>query len=681
MRTKISFCIDFIAYMLKGGKGYYVWLLFLGFLIALMGYGSYVQFVEKGMIVTNLTDQVTWGVYLANFIFLVGVAAAAVTVVFPSYVYKQKKLKDVVAIGECLAITAVTMCMLFVFFHMGRPDRAWHLIPSFVPGTFSGIFNFPHSMLAWDVLVLNGYLALNLLCLFYYLYKKYADKEMNHSFYMPFVYIAIVWALSIHTVTAFLIATMPARPFWFHGMMPIKFISTAFASGPALIILTFLIVRKYTKLEIADEAINLLSQIIVFCLGLGLFLIMSEVVVELYPSTEHSFGLKYLIYGKHGLSMMVPFFWVSLACMITAFLMLLNPRMRKDHTLYLPIACVLVFLGVWIEKSIALVLPGQIPSPIGEFTEYAPSAIELINVAGVWATGLMLFTFLVKGTVGILLGDVKYSKTTVQILTIIGLASLLALPSGAVAEDYGPSPTDCFESREGATTVKKNDSEDPPNILCSPDTAGVLWWGDPYDDTVEMGEMPVEADYSHEEAVVRQRTKHLKNFMPCSICHNGAVVPFPETRDPRALKMHMDIVPDSLNIKHGKGAIWCLDCHNPMKRDSLISHRDEEISFNQPQRLCGKCHGLEYRDWRDGIHGKRIGTWTKGGKKRWWVCTECHNPHDVEGPFKQLSPEHAPLLPKGMTNIDHETEHHNPLVEHTGEGGHGDEGHDADTGH
>ncbi len=294
------------------------------------------------------------------------------------------------------------MCILFVINHMGRPDRTWHMFPVL------GIYNWPHSMLAWDVAVLNGYLALNVICGFYYMYKKYVGEPMNKTFYMTFVYISIVWALSIHTITGFLLNTMPTRPMWFHGMVPIKFISTAFSAGPAFIILVFFYIRKNTKFEIPDEAINKLAEIITYCLGIALFLTMSEVVTELYPSTEHSFSLKYLMFGKHGLSKLVGWFWISMLFNITAFALLLNPKTRKNHKI-LPFTCVMLFAGIWIEKGMAFVLPGMIPSPIGEFAEYSPSWIEIGNSLGCWAVGFLIFTILARGAIGVSLGDIKHS--------------------------------------------------------------------------------------------------------------------------------------------------------------------------------------------------------------------------------------------------------------------------------
>ncbi len=406
MKNIVSFCIDYVLYLWKGGIKYWAWLGFLWIFVLFWAYGNYLQ-LSEGMIVTGLTDQVSWGLYLANFVFLVGVAAGAVTVVFPAYVYKHQALHDVTVLGEMLAIAAVVMCMLFVLNHMGRPDRLWHMVP------IIGIYNFPGSMLGWDVIVLIGYLLLNVVGGFYYLYKKYTGEPLNNNIYLPIIYVAIVWALSIHTVTAFLISTMPARPMWHVGMMPIRFITTAFAAGPALIIIVFSIIRNNTKLWIKDEAINLLSQIVVWCLGIALFLTLSEVVTEFYHPTEHSLGLQYLMFGHNGLTKLVPWFWASMIGMVGAFVLLLIPWVRKDYHL-LPWVCGVAFIAIWIEKGMGLMIPGSIPTPIGEYVEYSPSWVEIFNSLGNWAIGFIVLTILLKGAIGILLGEVSLSNHSKQ---------------------------------------------------------------------------------------------------------------------------------------------------------------------------------------------------------------------------------------------------------------------------
>jgi molybdopterin-containing oxidoreductase family membrane subunit len=394
-----SFLTDYVRYVLKGGTKFYAWMGFLGVLILGMLYVFYLQNTD-GLIVTGMTSQIHDGLYFANLVFLVGVAAGAVTIVFPAYGYHHEGMHKVAVLGEMLAITAVTMVMMFVFAHMGRPDRLWHMIPP------RGIYSFS-SMLGWDVMVLNGYLILNFVCGFYYLWCKYTGNPINYKWFMPVVWVAIVWALSIHTVTAFLISTMPARPMWFHSMMPIRFITTAFAAGPALIILIFMIIRNNTKFWVDDSAIKLLTTIVIWCLGIAIFLTMSEVVVELYARTEHANGLYYLMFGLHGLTKLVPWFWSSVVLMVGAFILFLIPRFRNDMKL-LPIPCTMAFAGIWIEKGMGLIVPGFIPTPIGEVTEYYPSFVEVMMTLGIWAFGFFILTILLKGAIGILLGEIKY---------------------------------------------------------------------------------------------------------------------------------------------------------------------------------------------------------------------------------------------------------------------------------
>jgi hypothetical protein len=226
--------------------------------------------------------------------------------------------------------------------------------------------------------------------------------------------------------------------------------------------------------------------------------------------------------------------------------------------------------------------------------------------------------------------------------------------------------TDCFESRVKYTAVSRIENVVPeysyPNIKCSNTTTGVLWYGDPFDGTIPIGEMPEITDETQGDftnAVVKPREPRLTyyNMGPdgCATCHNGATVPFPKDKKPRLIAMHQDIVENSLQLMHGRGAMWCLDCHSATNRNKLLDRRGNEITFSQPQRLCGSCHGEKYIDWREGIHGKRIGEWKTGGKKRWWVCTECHNPHTVQTiRFKPINPEPPPPLPKGMKIADYE---------------------------
>lgn len=229
----------------------------------------------------------------------------------------------------------------------------------------------------------------------------------------------------------------------------------------------------------------------------------------------------------------------------------------------------------------------------------------------------------------------------------------------------GAASVECYESIKGSTNLVKVENANQkfgyPNVKCSPTTGAVLWYGDPYTDTVPMGEMPRfgdQTDSDFAQAVIRPRAKNFKTTMQCSGCHPGADQAAPPQNEPRQLQMHQDIISDATKLQHGRGAIWCFDCHNAANRDTLVDRRKKEVSFDESQKLCGSCHGDTYSNWRMGLHGKRTGEWKVGGKKRWWTCTECHNPHTVqEHRFNPVKPEPPPALPRGMTSSDSGSKH------------------------
>jgi Ni/Fe-hydrogenase subunit HybB-like protein len=503
----------------------------------------------NGLIVTGMSDQVSWGVYIANFTFLVGVAAAAVMLVIPVYIYRNEELHDLVIFGELLAVAAILMCLAFVTVDLGRPDRFWHLIPGL------GKFNFPGSMLSWDVIVLNGYLLLNVHICGYLLYCRYQGWRPAKWFYIPFVFLAIVWAISIHTVTAFLYVGLGGRPFWNSSIVGPRFLASAFTAGPALIILAMQVVRRVTsavpsekppigkaanaplkraatladleilgehlpqlsavpddlrrtviqgaevlsippgqeilrqgetgndaffvlagrvvvkreesgrvrvtrtvgpgeqfgetsalaqepraataiaeeasrvlrlpvealrelmrvpsmsriihsrmgeRLMITDRALMMLRSIVQVSMLINVFLLLNEIFKEFYSKTAHVASSQYLYFGLHGHHALVPWIWVAIAFNLVAMFLLVLPLSRSLK--YLNIACVLAIVGIWIEKGMGLVVPGFIPTPLGEMVEYSPSLNETLVCLGIWAFGLLCYTLFLRMSIPILQG-------------------------------------------------------------------------------------------------------------------------------------------------------------------------------------------------------------------------------------------------------------------------------------
>jgi molybdopterin-containing oxidoreductase family membrane subunit len=392
-----------LKFITKGGTGYYAWLAFLAMLIV-YGLYSYITQLDQGLIVTNMRDQVSWGFYISNFTFLVGVAAAAVLLVIPAYLYNFKPIKEIVLLGEMLAIAAIIMCLLFVISDMGRPERGWHILP------FLGTMNFPASLLAWDVLVLNGYLAINCIAVFYVLYKLSYGKEYKMSFLWPIIILSIPWAVSIHTVTAFLYNGLSSRPFWNASILAPRFIASALCSGPALMIILFQIVRKVSEMEISNTAIFKIAELIAYAMGINLFLFMAEFFKEFYSGSIHLAPMEYLYFGLHGHSNLVAWMWLAFIFNLSAFFLLLRPKTRENF-FTLNMACVMIITGVYIEKGMGLIIPGFIPGTLGEIYEYGPSAVEKSVSMGVWAFGALFFTLLLKFALPVYTGKLRFKAS------------------------------------------------------------------------------------------------------------------------------------------------------------------------------------------------------------------------------------------------------------------------------
>ncbi len=397
VKQYIVFWLRMFRYAVTGGPLFYAWIGSLS-IILIAGLYFYLHQMTHGLIVTNMSDQVSWGIGIANFTYFVGVAAAAVLLVVPSYIYHRQDVKEVVLIGELLAVCAVIMCLLFIVTDIGRPDRFLHLVPPL------GRLNLPSSLLAWDVLVFNGYLFMNLHVPAYLLYKKYLGEEPKGAYYLPFVFISIIWAISIHTVTAFLFSGLGGRAFWNTAILAPRFLASAFASGPALLFIIFTVIRHYTSLKISESVFEYFKRVLKFMMPLNLFLLGCELFKELYTGTVHAHAAEYLYFGSHGHNMLIKYIWTATIFNIIATIIFITPQLNcKKPLIY--VGCVLSAVGIWLEKGMGFVFPGFIPTPLGEFVEYSPNIDELVVCAAVMALGALLFTFMSRMAIAVHTGE------------------------------------------------------------------------------------------------------------------------------------------------------------------------------------------------------------------------------------------------------------------------------------
>jgi molybdopterin-containing oxidoreductase family membrane subunit len=318
--------------------------------------------------------------------------------VIPAYLYDDHAMHDVVIVGELLAIAAIGVCLGFVVVDMGRPDRLWHIVPGL------GRFNWPISMLTWDVVVLNGYLLLNLHITGYLVYTRFRGERPSKKWYLPFVFLSIFWAISIHTVTAFLYSGLGGRPFWNSALLAPRFIASAFITGPAFVIVLLQVIRRLTTFHVGEGPIRTLTSVLRVTVLLNLFMLGSEVFTALYTGGAHASSLGYLFFGVHGRHALVPWIWTAIALNVASALLLHAPASRKQLAV-LDVACACAFVGVWIEKGMGLIVAGFVPSTLHEIVEYLPTRTEWKITAGVWALGLMILTVALKVALPVLTGE------------------------------------------------------------------------------------------------------------------------------------------------------------------------------------------------------------------------------------------------------------------------------------
>ena len=368
----------------SGSKTYWGWVFFL---LAIMGVGAVAWLYQfmNGLQVTGLSRDVPWGFYIAQFTFLVGVAASAVMVVIPYYLHNYKKFGKLAVLGEFVAVASVMMCMGFIFVDMGQPMR---LLNVFLHPT-------PNSLMFWDTVVCFGYLILNLVIS---IVSFGAERKgvAPPRWIKPFVYLSIPWAVSIHTVTAFLYSGLSARPFWMSAILAPRFLASAFATGPALLVLLCLVLRRFADYDVGKEPLVKLGQIITYAMIANVFFIGLELFTALYSDMpHHTHHFHYLYFGLGGATKLVPWMWASTALAVGALVLLIVPKLRNNEVT-LAIGCGMVFASLWIDKGLGMVITGFIPNPVGHVTEYWPSLIELLIALAIWYMGFLVITVLYK---------------------------------------------------------------------------------------------------------------------------------------------------------------------------------------------------------------------------------------------------------------------------------------------
>ncbi|PIE57175.1 MAG: menaquinol oxidoreductase [Desulfobulbus propionicus] len=379
---------------LKGNKYYWIWLAFLGFFVAI-GAICYLRQYFYGLGMTGMSRDISWGLYISQFTFLVGVAAGGVMLVLPYYIHNFKVFGRITILGEFLAIASLVMCLMFIMADLGQPLRGLNVL----------LFPTPNSMLFWDMCVLWGYLLLNALCGWIILTAERKQVAPPKWIYF-FVYTSIPFAFSIHTVTAMLYCGLPGRHFWLSAIIAPRFLASAFAAGPALIVVMALILKRVAHFDAGKVAIDKIVTIIIYAGIANMFFVCLEFFVGFYSNIPgHMHTLVYLFFGMehhgHVYNNLVPFMWMFIALFFVGITLLCYPKTRRDNDLWLGIGCAAIFISFWLDKGIGFVLGGFVPNPLEEIVEYYPTANEILITLGIWAAGFFLLTILYKIALGV----------------------------------------------------------------------------------------------------------------------------------------------------------------------------------------------------------------------------------------------------------------------------------------
>ncbi len=382
-----------IENIFRGGKRY--WLLVSGLLVFLAaGVAAYLQQWNIGLAVTGLSRDVSWGLYIANFTFFVGVAASAVMIVIPYYLHNSKEFRRILILGEFMAVAACLVAIAFILVDLGQPSRVFNIL----------LYPTPGSVIFWDVVVLSVYLLLNIILGWVALDAEYKEAAPP-DWLKPVAIVSIVWAVSIHTVTAFIYAGLAARSFWLTALLAPRFLASAFASGPALLILIALAMKKWGGFEPGDQSLDKVAKIVAYAIIITIFFLLLEVFTVFYSQEPDAIShFQYLLFGLDGHCGLVPWLWTSVTLACAAIILLVIPSSRKNHVT-LALACAAVFISIWIDKGLGLIVPGFIPSPLGNITEYAPTLLEIIITLGVWAMGGLVLTLLLLVVLGVRQGN------------------------------------------------------------------------------------------------------------------------------------------------------------------------------------------------------------------------------------------------------------------------------------
>ncbi|MEB3807053.1 MAG: polysulfide reductase NrfD [Desulfurococcales archaeon] len=343
---------------------------------------------KGGLVLTGVNEDVPWGLYISFFTFWVGVAASAVIFSFAGYVFNDKAFKVVVPIAEAQAVVALIITVWGIVANLGHPERGLVLMPQF-PNL--------RSMLDWDFTVIFTYMILNAVAFVYTIHVYRRGGELPKKFIIPYMIISSPFAIGIHTVTAWIFHALTARPALNTALLAPRFIATAFASGPALLLIVLFILEKTTGWFKVDFYVYRKTiYVITIALVTGLFFTLAEVHEVFWYTTEPFKKEQWTatLYGG-SIPILTQLFWLWVTFGLAAAVLGIIPSARRTRVGALYIS-ILTFIAVFSEKTLATILPGFVVNPLNMPSTYNITPLEVFVSIGIHATVFILYAILIR---------------------------------------------------------------------------------------------------------------------------------------------------------------------------------------------------------------------------------------------------------------------------------------------
>ncbi|NPA84823.1 MAG: polysulfide reductase NrfD [Crenarchaeota archaeon] len=381
---------------------------------------------QGGMIYTDMNDWVVWGLYISFFVFWVGVAAAGVLFGIAAYVFRDKGFMRLAPLAEVQAVAAIAVALLLVLADIGRPIRTLLLLAMPIVTEFR--FPNPQSMFDYDFTVLNGYLLVNIIGIFIavHWYRRGPKFSPPKWLMYAFMVIAAPLAIGIHTVTAFISQPLTARLIWNNPLLAPRYVATALAAGPALLLIVSIIAEKFYKgFKVPKYVYEKTLIVSTAALIVGLYFTLSEAQELFWYTTEpvkraqalniflspltceamkpilkdFAFfftGTEQCTWGYPQVSYvaMMSWVWIILGS-LTVLLAIFVPKLRKTYK-GIVLLSALIIIAVVGEKTLPIIIPAYVPNVLGTIVPYTPTPLEWAVTVGAHAAGLMVYMLLAR---------------------------------------------------------------------------------------------------------------------------------------------------------------------------------------------------------------------------------------------------------------------------------------------